>query len=133
MTPNRDIEKLTRHGIKATATRLLVLRQLERSDEMVSLPELEHTLLTVDKSTISRTLSLFLHNGLIHAIDDGLGATKYALTADDRHIHFCCTQCQRTFCLPNISTPRVDIPRGFTIQHIDYVIKGLCPECNLKE
>ncbi len=125
-------KKLLHHGIKATATRLLVFRQLERSDEMVSLPDLEHKLGTVDKSTISRTLTLFLRKGLIHAIDDGLGATKYALTADKGHIHFCCTQCERTFCLKNISTPRVSMPSGFTIQEIDYVIKGLCPECSLK-
>ncbi len=133
MTDDLYTRKLLLHGIKATAIRLLVLRQLERSDEMTSLPELEHALLTVDKSTISRTLTLFLHKGLIHAIDDGLGATKYGLTDDKWHIHFCCTRCERTFCLKNISTPRVELPSGFSVQQVDYVIKGLCPECKLKE
>ncbi len=130
-------DRLQKHGIKATSTRLLVLRQLFLGDEMVSLHDLEMQLLTVDKSTIFRTLSLFLAHGLIHAVDDGLGSTKYALCDDnedtifrDGHIHFCCNQCQRTFCLKQIHTPEVKLPAGFSIQGMSYVVKGLCPECN---
>ncbi len=133
------IEKLQKHNIKPTAIRLLVLQQLFRNNEMVSLHNLEDYLQTVDKSTISRTLSLFLKKELIHAVNDGLGATKYALCDDeptstlrDGHIHFCCTRCMRTFCLKEIHTPAVNLPSGFTIQEFNYVIKGLCPECNLQ-
>ncbi|MCD7714646.1 MAG: transcriptional repressor [Prevotella sp.] len=132
-------DRLEQHDIKPTSTRLLVLRQLFRGDEMVSLPDLEHYLPTVDKSTISRTLSLFLSQGLIHAVDDGSGATKYALCADsdqtafrDGHIHFYCSRCKRTFCLKQIHTPAVRLPAGFAAQSISYVVKGLCPQCNNK-
>ncbi|MFC2385194.1 MAG: transcriptional repressor, partial [Hoylesella saccharolytica] len=89
------IDKLTLRDIKPTAIRLLVLRQMMRGDEAVSLPEMERLLPTVDKSTISRTLSLFLLHRLIHAIDDGSGSLKYAVCADDcdcsvedEHTHF---------------------------------------------
>ncbi len=132
------IEHLQRHNIKATATRLLVLRQLFRNDEMVSLADLEHALHSVDKSTISRTLALFLRQRLIHAIDDGQGATKYALgsTTTEQlpkgHIHFACTACHRTFCLKQIHTPTVALPTGFTIEQVNYVVKGVCPECTRK-
>ena len=76
------VAKLTLRHIKPTATRLLIVREMMRGDETVSLPELERLLPTIDKSTISRTLSLFLLHRLIHAIDDGSGALKYAVCAD---------------------------------------------------
>ena len=71
------IHKLEHRGIKPTATRLLILRAMFRGDETVSLPQLERLLPTVDKSTISRTLSVFLLGKLIHAVDDGSGSLKY--------------------------------------------------------
>ena len=130
------LEKLALRDIKPTSTRLLILREMFRGDEAVSLPELERYLPTVDKSTISRTLSLFLLHRLIHAIDDGSGSLKYAVCADDcdcsiddEHTHFYCENCHRTFCLKNIQVPVVELPDGFKLNSINYVLKGLCPEC----
>ncbi|MCD8281803.1 MAG: transcriptional repressor [Prevotella sp.] len=132
-------DRLAEKGIKPTSTRLLVLREFFRGGQMVSLPELERCLPTVDKSTISRTLAIFLAHELIHAADDGTGAMKYALSDDtgedvfrDGHIHFCCTECLRTFCLRDIHAPGVSLPAGFVLQGINYVIKGLCPECSYR-
>lgn len=131
------VEKLTHRDIRPTATRLLILRQMVRGDETVSLPELERLLPTVDKSTISRTLSLFLLHRLIHAVDDGSGSLKYAICSDDcdcsvedEHTHFCCEACHRTFCLKQIAVPVVELPEGFTLSSVNYVLKGLCPECS---
>ena len=127
------IDKLKHRGIKPTATRLLILRAMFRGDETVSLPKL---LPTVDKSTISRTLSVFLMNRLIHVVDDGSGSLKYNVCSDDcdcgvedEHTHFYCENCQRTFCLKRIHVPVVSLPGGFVLNSINYVIKGLCPEC----
>lgn len=133
------VQKLTHREIKPTASRLLILREMMRGDEAVSLPDLERYLPTVDKSTISRTLSLFLLHRLIHAIDDGSGALKYAVCDDDcdcsideEHTHFYCENCHRTFCLKQIAVPVVPLPEGFTMHSINYVLKGLCPECTEK-
>ena len=59
------IDKLQHRGIKPTNTRLLILRTMFRGDETVSLPQLEKLLPDIDKSTISRALSLFLLHRLI--------------------------------------------------------------------
>ena len=130
------IDKLKHRGIKPTATRLLILRAMFRGDETVSLPQLEKLLPTVDKSTISRTLSVFLMNRLIHVVDDGSGSLKYNVCSDDcdcgvedEHTHFYCENCQRTFCPKRIHVPVVSLPGGFVLNSINYVIKGLCPEC----
>jgi len=128
--------KLEHRQIRPTATRLLILQYMMRGDRAVSMPELEQWLPTVDKSTISRTLQLFLLHKLIHAIDDGSGALKYAVcsddcdcSVDDEHTHFHCLQCHRTFCLKQIHVPEVPLPPGFRLHSINYVLKGLCPEC----
>ena len=133
------VQKLTHREIKPTASRLLILREMMRGDEAVSLPDLERYLPTVDKSTISRTLSLFLLHRLIHAIDDGSGALKYAVCDDDcdcsideEHTHFYCENCHRKFCLKHIAVPVVPLPDGFSLHSINYVLKGLCPECTEK-
>ena len=127
------LHDLEHHDIKPTATRLLILEQLHRGDEMLSLPRLEQLLPTVDKSTISRTLTLFLLHGLIHAVDDGSGALKYNVSHhdceddhDDEEEH----TCHRTFCLKQIQVPAVQLPDGFSLESVNYVLKGLCPECS---
>ncbi len=132
------IEKMEHRGIKPTAIRVLILREMSRGDETVSLPQLERLLPTIDKSTISRTLSLFLLHKLIHTIDDGSGSLKYNVCSDDcecdigeQHAHFFCERCQRTFCLKQIQAPIVELPEGFQPSSINYVVKGLCPACSL--
>jgi len=136
---NFYIHKLEHRGIKPTAMRLLILKEMFRGDEMVSLPQLEKLLPTVDKSTISRTLSVFLMHRLIHAVDDGSGSLKYNVCSDDcdctvkdEHTHFYCERCHRTFCLKRIHVPMAPLPDGFSLSSINYVIKGLCPECSEK-
>ncbi len=130
------LDKLVLREIKPTAMRLLILRTMMRGNEAVSMADIERYLPTVDKSTISRTLSLFLFHRLIHCIDDGSGSVKYAVCDDDcdcsvedEHTHFYCEECHRTFCLNHIHVPVVTLPDGFSLNSVNYVLKGLCPEC----
>ena len=53
----------------------------------MSVTDLEDKLDTVDKSTIFRTLTLFLSHHLIHGVDDGSGSLKYAVCEDSRFIN----------------------------------------------
>lgn len=134
------LDKLALREIKPTAIRLLILRTMIRGNETVSMADIERYLPTVDKSTISRTLSLFLFHRLIHSVDDGSGSVKYAVCEDDcdcavedEHTHFYCEGCHRTFCLNHIHVPVVTLPDGFSLNSVNYVIKGLCPECADKQ
>lgn len=127
---------LEQRGIKPTAIRLLVLKTLSHTNRAFSLLDLEERLVTVDRSSIFRTITLFLGHHLIHAIDDGSGSLKYALCGtecnceiDDLHTHFYCEECHRTFCLKKTHVPQVALPEGFTMHSINYVIKGLCSDC----
>ena len=133
-TENRLLQT---RGIKPTANRILVLRALLKAGRPTSLPELECELETVDKSTIFRTLTLFLAHHVIHAIEDGSGSLKYEVcasececTVDDMHTHFYCERCHQTFCFKHIQVPVVDLPEGFAIQSINYMVKGICAACS---
>lgn len=128
--------RMCSRGVKPTAVRLLVFSALQATARPVSVSDLETSLQTVDKSTIFRTLTLFLEHHLIHGIEDGSGAVKYELchgewdcSVRDMHLHFFCERCHRTFCFKDMPIPEVDLPEGFAMHGVNFVIKGLCPDC----
>ena len=131
------LDILNKRKIKPTAIRLLVLKAMMEFDRAFSLLDLENYLDTVDKSTLFRTLTLFLAHHLVPGIDDGTGSLKYALCSsdcdceiDDLHTHFYCTHCRRTFCLRGVAVPQVGLPDGFSAETINFVIKGICADCS---
>lgn len=136
MTHITEEQILRNAGVRVTAVRLLVWRTIRKEFAGIfNLADLEEVLPTVDKSTLFRTLNLFSDSHLLDAIDDGSGSQKYCLrSADDplsgvRHIHFSCRVCHKTVCLTNIPLPEVSLPEGFEVENVEYVAKGVCPEC----
>ena len=134
------LHKLVLRDIRPTAIRVLVLRTLLEMKQAMSVSDLEAQLDTVDKSTIFRTLTLFLSHHLIHGVDDGSGTLKYAVCDDscqcaveDQHMHFCCECCHKTFCVKSIHIPSVQLPPGFIQTGANYVIKCLCAACALRK
>ena len=130
---------LEEHHIKPTANRLIVLRTLDGAGRPMSLTELEHKILTIDKSGIFRTLSLFREQHLVHVIEDGGDGVRYELchshdneVDDDLHVHFYCEQCQQTYCLDHIPVPGIELPEGFVMSSVNYMVKGICPHCAYK-
>ena len=133
---DRIVRRLEQRGVKPTALRLLIFHTLEQSRHALSLGELEEKLETMDRSTIFRTLTVFLSRHLVHGIEDGSGSVRYEVcngdwecTVEDMHAHFYCEQCHRTFCFRQTGIPAVTLPEGFTLQGVNYVLKGICPDC----
>lgn len=133
------IKRLEKKNVRPTAIRLLVIDAIMSAKRAVSLSDLETILDTVDKSSIFRTLELFVKHHVVHAIDDGSGSIKYEIcegeeecTLDDMHIHFYCTSCHKTFCFKTIHIPFVKIPDGFTVDSANYTLKGICKDCAAK-
>lgn len=127
---------LKKAGIKSTANRLTVLDKLQESDMPLGLMELETELSPMDRSSISRVLSLLLKHDVIHAFEDGRGVAKYEIchgeshcSPEDMHAHFFCEKCNRVFCFENVEAPKIDVPEGFRVHGINYMLKGLCPSC----
>ena len=134
----KDLENsLVAKNINPTSMRLLVLDYLKRHKHAVSLTEIEKGLQPVDRITVYRTLKTFEKKGLVHSIEDGTGAPKYALCKDDcdttshhdLHVHFHCNVCAETFCLPNTALPVILLPDGFQSNEMNLVVKGTCNQC----
>ncbi len=139
MKTEEIISKLEAKGIKPTANRILVFKALAEETHPQSLSALERQMRTMEKSSIFRTLTMFLEHDVAHAFEDGRGILNYELCAEegscdhhDGHIHFYCESCQQSFCMEDIHIPSFELPEGFFPHSISFVIKGECPECRKK-
>lgn len=140
-TEHLNIEQLlTEHGVKPTANRIVVAKTLAASERPMSLSELEYKILSIDKSGVFRALTLFREHRLVHVIEDGGDGVRYELCHsheghdhdDDQHVHFYCELCHRTFCITHMPIPQVTLPAGYHLSSINYMAKGLCPECTAR-
>lgn len=91
-----------------------------------------------DRVTVYRTLQAFVEKGIIHTIPSADNAVRYALCKDncgsghhhDHHVHFQCQRCGHTYCLDDVVTPEVKLPRGYQARQVDVVVEGVCRQCN---
>jgi Fur family transcriptional regulator, ferric uptake regulator len=61
---------------------------------------------------------------------------RYALCKDceeghhhDDHVHFVCTNCNKTICLDDIVSPNIELPAGYEAENVQVVINGVCKDC----
>ncbi len=90
-----------------------------------------------DRVTVYRTLQTFVEKGIVHTIPTTDNSVRYALCKDncagghhhDDHVHFICQQCGTTLCLEDTVVPEIKMKRGFSINEIEVVVKGICLDC----
>lgn len=137
---NRYEDELKAKGIAPTVIRSLVYGMVSKYKVAFSINELEDMLVTVDRSSIFRALSVFVEHGLLHVIDDGNGHRKYCFCGDGesktchecRHIHFTCRKCGHTYCLEMNEPPALNLPSRFKVEQMQFLAMGVCPDCNEK-
>ena len=137
---------LSNHGIRPTQMRSKIYRYLRRKQSAVSFSDLKkgfaeksETNKTANRTTFYRNLKIFEDKGLIHQINDGTGVAKFAISDEntkskygtDLHLHFHCTECKKTICLPN-KIPEENLPSDYKINDVNLVLKGICVKCKEK-
>lgn len=131
---------LERYGIKETPNRILVVRALLAAERPLGLIELERELQTVERSSIFRVLTLLSGKGMLHEMEDGRGVARYEICASDKrdshaagdldlHPHFFCERCGEVYCFDELRIPTFDLPDGFSLSSVNYMMKGICPSC----
>jgi Fur family transcriptional regulator, ferric uptake regulator len=130
------IKRLEDKGIKPTSNRILVLREMIKANHPMSLSEIEDALLTLDKSSIYRVMELFAKNDVVDTFEDGRGIQMYELCQaqghcdnSDAHLHFYCEKCHKSYCLKELKPQDLNLPEGFSIHSISFVINGICNNC----
>ena len=135
---NNNIEQVLEfHKIRVTAMRLLIYKFLTEKQVAVTLSDIENAFDKVDRSTLYRTLKTFEEKGIVHQIDNGLGTAKYALyelgcnskMETDLHLHFHCHNCNETVCLTDYKIPHINLPKGYSAEETNLIIKGICNKC----
>lgn len=131
-----ETEILEKKGVKPTPNRVLVLRAMLGAGRPLSLSELEIMLDSVDRSSIFRVLTMFADRHVVHELEDGSGMAKYEVcsgeeecTVEDMHVHFYCESCHRTYCFRDMHIPEIELPEGFRMDSVNYMVKGICPMC----
>ena len=132
-------EILKQKNIKITANRLLILKVFLEKEFALSLADIEAELPWADRATIFRTIKTFEQKALLHHIDDGGKAGKYALCSDtcevshhSIHPHFHCEHCGKTICLPVQDVPIPHLPENYKVLSYSLIINGLCDNCAAK-
>lgn len=139
--PDRIQTLLKRFQLRRTPTRVAILKLYTDRDYALAHRDIEKTLSEqFDRVTIYRTLHTFEESGLIHRVYDDSAAVKYALCGDEcthhekhehNHVHFTCSNCEKTFCIENTPVDYPILPAGFTTESVHLFVKGICKKCSV--
>ena len=135
------LQILSEHKLRNTSIRREMLTLFLESDHALSHSHIESRLVSnFDRVTLYRTLKTFEEKGLIHRIANDTDIIEYALCRgdchehdhkhSDNHAHFRCEQCQHTFCLEEVTIPKLPIPQGFKANDFQLLVVGVCALCN---
>ncbi|MEM9832882.1 MAG: transcriptional repressor [Bacteroidota bacterium] len=138
-------EVLHHHQLRVTSGRCDVIRLFVTSNYALSARDLENQLPQYDRVTLYRTLHTFIEKEILHLIPHDGGLAYFGLsegirqsltdkqfetkTHHSEHIHFTCTACGRTECLPDHLVPEVTLPENYQTNEVALLVKGQCPQC----
>ncbi len=131
-------ETLRTHDLRATQSRLAVLRILHGQLSPSSHPEVTQALASNgwDRSTLYRNLTDMAAAGILRRVDLGDRVWRYEL--DDAtphhdgsdHPHFLCTACGDVSCLEEVDvTIGGSVPIAVSIGSVAIQLRGLCDVC----
>lgn len=119
-----------------TKTKELVWKVMENSESALTHDDITQSLRgEMDRVTIYRILQGFEEEGLVHKVIDSAGKSHYAICRHctehhhhDNHMHFQCVTCGVVNCL-NKEVRKPNMPEGYTVEEINYLVTGCCPDC----
>jgi Fur family ferric uptake transcriptional regulator len=131
-------EILRRKSLSTTASRRRILSLFLSGNDALTHGDIEKKAgEKFDRVTIYRTLQTFVEKGIIHSIPTADNSIRYALCKDcteghhhDDHVHFVCSNCQRTICLDDVVSPNIQLPEGYVAEDVQVVINGTCKDCS---
>ncbi len=124
-------------GHRVTPQRVLILDAVCEGEGHTSLGEIYARVRQVDKSidrsTLYRTLKLFVDLGLVVSADTGHGETYYEISKPHHHHHLVCRQCGKEQEIEHTLLQRmfdqVSQEYGFKADTDHLVLFGLCANC----
>jgi Fur family peroxide stress response transcriptional regulator len=133
-------EACAQAGVKITAQRAAVFREVARSDEHPDaetvLRRVRRRLENVSLDTVYRTLSLLEELGLIARVEVLCDRARFDANPE-RHHHFVCVRCGRVRDLVKHEWDRCPVPQEVealgTVESMHVQLRGVCKECAARE
>lgn len=124
-------------GLRCTAARMAVLRQLEAADAPMTHGEVVESLRGTgfDQSTVYRNLIDLADAGLVRRKELGDHVWRFESLragehAGDEHAHFLCVDCGNVRCLPEVQLdPSSRVAAAKVGDVTEVLIKGRCAAC----
>jgi Fur family transcriptional regulator, ferric uptake regulator len=127
-------------GIRATASRVAVLRELRAVSKPISHAEVVAALASEpwDRATVYRNLIDLVNAGLARKVELGDRVWRFdgavATTRHDAtlHPHFVCTLCGTVECLPEVAISgslAAKLPRAVVAREVEVHVRGVCDAC----
>lgn len=129
---------LKQSGLSITESRIKILDLFLETDGALAHADIEkNTASAFDRVTVYRTLQTFVEKGIIHQIPTIDNSVLYALCKQnceqgrhhDDHVHFICSNCDKTICLDDVTVPEVKLPKNFSKEQAAMVVTGICEDC----
>lgn len=133
-----DAEEILKyHKLKNTGCRKFIINELFQNDSALSENEIKQALPDLfDRVTFYRSLKTLEEYKIIHRIVLQDAVVKYALNReilpDGDHAHFHCMKCDSVTCLKSELKTPANLPGGFSVNSMDVLLEGTCPECKGK-
>src|SRR4051794_41738716 len=131
-------EQLRDHGLRATTTRVAVLRAVEElsghPDTDTIAGRVRQTLATISTQAVYDGLHAMTRVGLLRRIEPAGSPARYATRVRDNHHHVVCRSCGAAH---DVDCPAGAAPcltpsseaAGFLIAEAEVTFWGVCPEC----
>lgn len=132
-------ELLAKENLSKTQVRTEIINLLKQRNYALSEQEIKDRLFRkYNRTTIYRTLKTFLEHNIIHQIVDDKSVARYVINKEyirkrnfyKEHLHFKCKACGRLFCLENTPVKQYNLPEGFTFEKSEFLVIGICRDCN---
>ncbi len=129
---------LKNSGLSVTDSRKKILDLFLEADGALAHADIEKkTEAIFNRVTVYRTLQTFVEKGIIHSIPTTDNSILYALCKHnceaghhhDNHVHFICSNCNKTICLDDVTVPEVKLPKNFSKKQAAMVVTGICEDC----
>ena len=130
-------EQLRDHGLRATTTRVAVLRAVSElsghPDTDTIAGRVRETLGTISTQAVYDGLHAMTRVGLLRRIEPAGSPARYETRVGDNHHHLVCRSCGETVdvdCAVG-AAPCLDLTddHGFVIDEADVTYWGTCPDC----
>jgi len=130
-------EVLQKHHLKRTSCREGILDVIMRSDKAMSENEIREKLAgNYDRTTFYRSFKTLEESRILHRIVVDHLNVRYAIdpavNSNPLHAHFYCEACNEVKCMEMIPVAVPVLPKGYTANETEVIIKGVCHHCQDK-